>query len=175
MNRMPISSRSPFWAAGLFLAALALAGCQEERPAVRQNPLYLRLSDASAKVDTAAAASLFNDYRRSDGLADVSVDPALNTFAERQLDLVAGRDSLAIPGGQPVTKRLAAAGIRAETARENVSAGYYTLSDAFSGWRGSPPNDATLRLAGARRMGLATRGVPGSKYGVYWVLVMAGP
>jgi uncharacterized protein YkwD len=74
-----------------------------------------------------------------------------------------------------VVKRLAAEGIAAKTARENVSAGYYSMSDAFSGWRGSPPNDATLRLAGARRMGLATRHAPGSKYAVYWVLIMAGP
>lgn len=169
------------WPAALALAAaggvaLVLAGCSEVPPARRAaSPLYASLAQPGARLDPQLAASLINDYRRGLGLAPVSIDPALTRAAEARVAMVAGASSLALPGEKDVLKRLAAAGIPATRARENVSAGYYSMSDAFSGWRGSPPNDATLRLAEARRMGLATRHAPGSKYAVYWVLIMAGP
>jgi len=153
---------------------LALGSCEAPPAPDAGNRLYASLAQPNRSVDAAGAAVLLNDYRRSLGLAPVTVDPALTRFAEAQLDKVAGSSSLKIPGGLTVKQRLSAAGIRTEIASENVSAGYYSMSDAFSGWRGSQPNDATLRLAGARRMGIATRYVPGSKYAVYWVLVMAG-
>ncbi len=156
------------------MASLLLAGCDSAPPPQPINRLYATLAHPGARIDAAAAASVINDYRRSAGLAPVAVDPVIMQFAEAQLDKVAGSSSLAIPGGLSVKQRLAQAGIRTEAASENVSAGYYSMSDAFSGWRGSPPNDATLRLASARRMGIATRYAPGSKYAVYWVLVMAG-
>ncbi len=155
-------------------ACLALGSCDTPTPTDPGNRLYASLAQQNRSVDAAGASVLLNDYRRSLGLAPVVVDPALQRFAEAQLDKVAGSSSLKIPGGLSVKQRLAAAGIQADTASENVSAGYYSMSDAFSGWRGSQPNDATLRLAGAKRMGIATRYMPGSKYAVYWVLVMAG-
>ncbi len=172
-----IRSKSPaapvLAAAGL---ALMLAGCGATQPAGRTtSPLYASLAQPGARLDPQLAASLINDYRRGLGLAPVRLDPALMRAAEARVAAVAGASSLALPGEKDVVKRLAAAGIGATRARENVSAGYYSMSDAFSGWRGSPPNDATLRLAEARRMGLATRHAPGSKYAVYWVLIMAGP
>jgi uncharacterized protein YkwD len=158
------------------IAALALAGCAPRPTAGRApSPLYASLAQPGAALDPQLAASLINDYRRGLGLAPVGLDPALMRAAAARLAGVAGASSLALPGEKDVLKRLTGAGIAATSARENVSAGYYSMSDAFSGWRGSPPNDATLRLAGARRMGLATRYVPGSKYAVYWVLIMAGP
>jgi len=155
--------------------ALVLAGCSEAPPRRAASPLYASLAQPGARLDPQLAASLINDYRRGLGLAPVRIDPALMRAAEARVGAVAGASSLALPGEKDVLKRLAAAGISATRARENVSAGYYSMSDAFSGWRGSPPNDATLRLAEARRMGLATRHAPGSKYAVYWVLIMAGP
>ena len=161
----------------LFTAGcLLLAACQPEsatRP-VGGGRLYASLAAPGAAIDTPALASLLNDYRKSVGLRPVAIDPALMRFAETQVAAITGRDTLAIPGGQPLKARLSSAGLKAGAALENVSAGYYTISDAFSGWRGSKPNDATLRLASATRMGVATRAAPGSKYGVYWVLVMAG-
>lgn len=164
-----------FTALCLALIAPFLSAC-EAPPKIPsgQSPLYASLARPGAGVDAALAVRLINDYRRNAGLAPVRLDPALNRFAEAQVTSIAGHNNLTIPGGSEVIHRLKAAGLPATAARENVSAGYYSMSDAFSGWRGSPPNDATLRLAAASRMGIATRYVPNSRYGVYWVLVMAG-
>ena len=55
----------------------------------------------------------------------------------------------------------------------NLSAGYHTLAEAFSGWRESAPHDATMLDPRATRMGIATAYAPGSKYKVYWALLTA--
>ncbi|NNC01122.1 CAP domain-containing protein, partial [Corallococcus exiguus] len=66
---------------------------------------------------------------------------------------------------------LASGGAVAPTA--NLSAGYHTLAEAFSGWRESPQHDRVLLDPRATRMGIATAFTPNSKYKVYWVLVVA--
>ena len=55
----------------------------------------------------------------------------------------------------------------------NLSAGYHTLAEAFSGWRESAPHDATMLAPRATKMGIATAYAPGSKYKVYWALLTA--
>jgi uncharacterized protein YkwD len=74
----------------------------------------------------------------------------------------------------PLAQRLTRAGYAPRTAEENVSGGYRTLAEAFSGWRDSPPHDRVMRLQGATHVGVATVHVPGSRYPVYWALVVAG-
>ena len=69
---------------------------------------------------------------------------------------------------------LKAAGVRGEGgAIENLSAGYDTLAEAFSGWRQSPAHNGRMLDARARRMGLAAVYAPGSKFKVFWALVLA--
>ena len=58
---------------------------------------------------------------------------------------------------------------------ENASAGYRTLAEAFSGWRDSPKHNAVMLDGRATRMGIATAYSPGSKYRVFWSLVLAAP
>lgn len=60
-----------------------------------------------------------------------------------------------------------------ESADANLSAGYRTLAEAFSGWRDSPEHNAVMLAPGATRMGIATAYAPGSKYKVYWALLVA--
>ena len=55
----------------------------------------------------------------------------------------------------------------------NLSAGYHTLAEAFSGWRDSPPHRAVMLAPEAKRMGIATAYAPGSKYKVYWALLVS--
>ena len=57
---------------------------------------------------------------------------------------------------------------------ERVSAGYRTLAEAFSGWRDSPQHNAVM-LAPGSRLGIAAVDRPGTKYRVYWTLIVAGP
>ena len=58
-------------------------------------------------------------------------------------------------------------------AASNLSAGYHTLAEAFSGWRDSPAHNRVMLDGRATRMGIATAYAPGSKYKVYWALVVA--
>ena len=161
--------------AGLLLAALA--GCVAPLAPVAPRPpaFYASLASPGARIDAADAAGLINGYRRNLGLPDVRVDPALMAFAEHEAQALAASGRVDATRAVPLATRLRSAGVAAPMALENVSAGYHTMSDAFSGWRGSPKHDATLRLAPATRMGIATAYDPASKYKVYWALVLAGP
>ena len=58
-------------------------------------------------------------------------------------------------------------------AQANLSAGYHTLAEAFSGWRDSPAHNAVMLAPRATRMGIATAYAPNSKYKVYWALLVA--
>ena len=62
--------------------------------------------------------------------------------------------------------------MRKNTAVENVSAGYHTLAEAFSGWRDSPPHNRNMLEPKMRRMGIAAAYAPDTKYKVFWALVM---
>jgi uncharacterized protein YkwD len=68
-----------------------------------------------------------------------------------------------------------ASGFDAAVAVENIGAGYHTLAEAFSGWRDSPSHKANMLKSGVTRMGMATAYAPGSKYKVFWTLVLASP
>lgn len=154
------------------LAALALlAGCVEERRVESQRPLfYQSLAAPGAMVDAATAAGMISGYRRNHGLAPLAVDPALQRHAEAEAAAMARADKPA--SGEALNARLATAGVPA--AASNLSAGYHTLAEAFSGWRDSPAHNRVMLDARATRMGIATAYAPGSKYKVYWALVVAG-
>jgi uncharacterized protein YkwD len=69
--------------------------------------------------------------------------------------------------------RLNRAGFEKPAAVENVSAGYDTISEVFSGWRQSPSHNANMLAPGMRRMGIAAVYNPRSRYKVFWALVLA--
>jgi len=49
------------------------------------------------------------------------------------------------------------------------------LAQAFSGWRDSPPHRKNMLVPGATHIGIATAYAPGSKYKVFWALILAAP
>ena len=63
--------------------------------------------------------------------------------------------------------------IRRRVAVENVSAGYHTLAEAFSGWRDSPPHRANMLKSGVTKLGIAASYAPNTKYKVFWTLILA--
>lgn len=155
----------------LSLVALALASCQSTpRPKIAQTPsFYLSMASAGAVVDAAAARDMIGAYRRNMGLAPLVLDPDLQAAAEAEADAMAAADK---PSSADAFKaRLAAAGFAAPAA--NLSAGYHTLAEAFSGWRESAQHNRVLLDSRATRMGIATAYAPNSKYKVYWALVVA--
>jgi uncharacterized protein YkwD len=155
-----------------WLALLALAGCagQPEQPT-----FYHDLAQPGAQLDAAAAASMISDYRAKNGLPAVTLDLALTSMAQAQAEIMAKRDKLEHNVKTPFVKRLKAAGYDAKVAAENIGAGYHTLAEAFSGWRGSKSHNANMLLSGATRIGIAAVYTPASKFKVYWALILAEP
>jgi uncharacterized protein YkwD len=163
-------------AGALILAMVALTGCAGENIAPKAEPSFYRdLAAPGAQLDTAAAASMITGYRANNSLQTVTLDPELTRLAQAQAEIMAKRDKLDHNAGKPFVARLKASGYDAKSAAENISAGYHTLAEAFSGWRDSPPHRANMLLKGASRMGIAAVYTPSSKYKVYWALILAEP
>ncbi len=159
------------------VALIALAACSPTRelpePVVSGPPSFYRsLATADARVDVVAARDMISQYRRNHGLDPVALDPTLEMAAQTQSGAMAKADKLSHEVRGPLDARLRGAGVPNGLAVENVSAGYHTLAEAFSGWRDSPPHNKNLLAKGVRRMGIATAYAPGTRYKVYWTLVM---
>lgn len=155
-------------AAGAGLAAL-LASCASAPPPSGTPTFYQRL-DEGGTLDEAAAVSLINGHRARTGLAPLVLDPALSEEARRRAGSVAATDTST--WGETPRIEAARAGVAGARA-ERVSAGYRTLAEAFSGWRDSPQHNAVMLAPWGRRLGIAAVDRPGTKYRVYWAIVVA--
>jgi uncharacterized protein YkwD len=153
------------------VAASLLSACSEA-PLAPINPRLTRQLD-NVRLDPVAAESAINAYRSSRGLKPLRLDPALTAMAQRQADAMVVGNALSHNVAGPFTTRLAASGISATEAGENLGAGYFSLDEAMAGWRSSAEHDANLRMAGFTRMGVAIAKSPRTHYGVYWALELA--
>lgn len=155
------------------VASLLLTACAEKQ----LHPLSSEMTPgeraaSKVRVDPAAAADTISQYRREHALSAVQPDPILQNFAQAQANAMAARDLLSHEVDGNLTRRLEAANLRQRTAVENVSAGYFSLPDVMAGWYRSPGHNANLLDPEMRRMGIATAYAPGTRYKVYWALVM---
>jgi uncharacterized protein YkwD len=151
---------------------LALAGCASEVP-TEQPTMYANMAEPGARLDAQAAATMISLYRRNNGVGAVVIDPELMKIAEGQSQAMASRNKLDHDVKAPLPKRLQTAGYPTTLAVENVSAGYHTLAEAFSGWRDSPPHRANMLQMGVTKMGIAASYAPNTKYKVFWTLILA--
>ncbi|MGJ0397236.1 MAG: CAP domain-containing protein [Methylocystis sp.] len=173
MRMMSLSSLSRV-APLLALGALASCNAAPEPPSAAtgsEPAMYRSLAAAGARVDPLAARDMISLYRRNSGLGALSLDENLQRVAEAQARDMAHSGDLSARG--ELGDRLAGAGVQTSAAVENVSAGYRTLAEAFSGWRDSAPHNARMLDRRVKRMGIATAYAPGAKYKVYWALVLA--
>ena len=150
------------------LAVLGIAGCTEPQRS-RQPAFYRDLGSHAAEVDAAEARAMISAYRMNAGLGALTLDPELTEAARREAGAMAQADKPA--QAEAVKARLAREGQKG--AEVNLSAGYRRLAEAFSGWRDSPQHDRVMKDPAAKRMGIATAYAPGSKYQVYWALIVA--
>jgi hypothetical protein len=155
------------------IGLLALGGCAGDVPIAEQPSMYTSMANGSAKLDPQAAASMISLYRENNGLRGVAVDPDLMKLAESQSQAMASHNKLDHDVKAPLTKRLNASGYPTMLAVENVSAGYHTLAEAFSGWRDSPPHRANMLKNGVTKLGIAASYAPNTKYKVFWTLILA--
>jgi uncharacterized protein YkwD len=173
---MPGKIRPPATVVLCALTGAALAGCTGSAPPLPEQPsFYQDLAHADVSVDAEAAASMISGYRRNNGLSPVSVDPELMRMASEQANAMAAHDKMEHDVGAPFRDRIHNSPFRNAVAVENISAGYHTLAEAFSGWRDSPPHRANMLNAGVTRLGIAAVYAPKSKYKVFWALILAGP
>jgi uncharacterized protein YkwD len=160
-------------AAVAIIVLLALGGCAADAPVIEQPTMYLSMANGGAKLDPVAAASMISLYRQNNNLGAVAVDPELMKLAEQQSQAMASRNKLDHDVKAPLAKRLNASGYPATLAVENVSAGYHTMAEAFSGWRDSPPHRANMLKSGVTKLGIAATYAPNTKYKVFWTLILA--
>ena len=159
--------------AALVLAGvLGLASCATP-PVEEPMPGFYRRLDEGAALDAQGALSLINGYRVRNGLGLLALDDGLSEEARRRAATMAAADTST--WGQMPT--LTAAGARGASAvrAERASAGYRTVAEAFSGWRDSPPHNKVLLEPRGTRLGIAAVDRPGTKYRVYWDIIVAGP
>ncbi len=161
--------------ATLLTAALALAACAETEPPAEQPTFYRSLASPVAQLDAATAAAMISGFRQNNGLGTVTLDPVLMQLAQAQASRMAAHDKLDHESRGELAKRMKTAGFDPKVTVENISAGYHTLAEAFSGWRDSPPHRANMLKAGVTRIGIAAVYTPTSKYKVYWSLILAAP
>jgi uncharacterized protein YkwD len=162
-------------AATALFVTLLLAGCAAEVPVVEAPSMYADMAASGARLDAAAAATMISQYRQNNGLGTVEVDPELMRLAEAQSQAMADKNKLDHDVRAPLAKRLTGAGYQANVAVENVSAGYHTLAEAFSGWRDSPPHKANMLKGGVTKIGIAASYAPNTKYKVFWTMILAAP
>ena len=157
------------------LALVSLSGCTTDAPAPTGQPTFYRNLAEGGQLDPAAAQSMISGYRGNNGLGALTIDPDLMKLAEEHSRTMAARDKLDHDVGKAFNQRIRGARVDAKIAVENVSAGYHTLAEAFSGWRDSPPHRANMLNKGVTRMGIAAVYSPKSKYKVFWTLILAAP
>ena len=151
------------------LALALIAGCTTTSLPTAINA---RLDAPGAVLDKQAAIDLINQYRATAGAPAVTIDPALNSAAASAAAVYATSPDVA--AGRT---RLGAIGDRVDgdaQAAEQVSAGYVTFADVFSGWRNNPNDAQALTAPWASRAGIGVIHDPNSPFGTYWVLILAG-
>lgn len=160
---------------GLLVCGLCflLSACLADQAATPT--FYDDLSSAGRQLDVSAARSMISGYRRNNGLNAVTIHPVLTRLCQEQAASMAQRDRLDHSVKSAFQDRMTRSGYNPQLAVENIGAGYHTLAEAFSGWRDSPSHRANMLKAGALHMGIAAARAPGSKYKVYWCLILAAP
>jgi len=162
-------------------AALVVGGLAATPAAAIELPALFKgkqqLSARPIPVDAAAAARMLSDYRRKHGLGPVKLDPTLTRIAaDHALKMAeANKVSHVVRGEGSFARRLQVGGYDAAVASENVGGGYFSLDEAFAGWRKSKPHNKNMLKPDVTVMGIARADAAGSKYGSYWSLVLARP
>ncbi len=156
------------------LAVLGLASCASEGVgSIFETP---RATKAGV-VDTAEAASLISQYRRSRGLSAVTVNATLTRIAADHARRMASLDRVdhVLPGEGSFDRRLLSGGYTFSVAAENIGAGQKSLAAALEAWKKSPHHNENLLNSGVREIGIALVVAPDSKFKTYWSLVLAAP
>jgi hypothetical protein len=158
----------------MMAVALALSGCGSE-VSLRTGPIEPRVQRSvdAVRLDPTAAVAMLTAYRVSHGLSPVRLDPTLTAMAQRQADAMVKGNELSHDVAGSFTSRVFAAGLDTPRAAENVGGGYYSLEEAFTGWKESPGHNANLLMPQATRFGIAIAKDARTTLRVYWAMEVA--
>ena len=157
------------------LAAI-LASCAEAPPpsAPSRPAFYNNLESPTSRLDVQDAVQVISTYRVSNGLAPVRLDPELVILAQSHANAQAQANKVGHEIGGTFSKRVKTLNNTRSVSVENVSAGYRSFAEAFSGWRDSKRHNANLLNKSVTRFGIAKSVNSKSKFKVFWTLVMTG-
>src|ERR1700720_4094827 len=121
---------------------------------------------------SATAQAAISRYRAEHGLPAVKPDAGVMALAAAQARAMAKADAMEHDVDRPFQARIVS--YDPDVAVENIAAGTRTFSATLEIWQHSPGHDANLRKPGVTRFGIASAEAPGSKYKIFWALIMAG-
>ncbi len=158
------------------VATLLVASCSNG-PGPSSPAMYDNLGRGDVSVNPQAALNMLNAYRQRHGLSTLTLNEKLNEAAQEEADAMAKavKVSHALTPNLTLIKRLKRAGYDPVLATENIGAGYWTLAEAFSGWRDSRKHNKNMLKKGVTEMGIATQFRGDAKYKVFWSLILAKP
>jgi hypothetical protein len=142
------------------------------RKLLRMVVVLAMAAPAQAGELAATAQAAISQYRAEHGLPAVTPDAKLMKLAAEQANAMARAGVLDHDVARPFQVRIVSYG--PEVAVENIAAGTKTFSATLDIWQHSPGHDANLRNAGVTRFGIASAAAPGSRYKIFWALIMAG-
>lgn len=122
-----------------------------------------------------------NAFRMSQGRPPLRLEPRLSRAAQQHSRdmLNANRMSHSGSDGSHAGRRIARAGYRWRSYRENVGAGYMGVRDAVMGWAHSPGHRENLLADDVTQAGVGYADGPGMMAGNiprrFWTLVLAAP
>lgn len=119
-----------------------------------------------------AMAEAVTAYRAQNGLGPVRVDRSLMRAADEQARAIAAMDGLDHHAAGRFGKRMTRNGINGAAA-ENLQAGAKTAERVLERWQASAYHDENLLMPEARRIGFVKAQAPDTRYGKFWVMVLA--
>jgi uncharacterized protein YkwD len=132
--------------------------------------LVLEICTPSAAL-SASPVELISNFRVSQGLGRVAMDPTLNRIAQEQATVMAARDLLDHDVAGSFSSRVSSLGPR--RAAENIAYGHDSFPRTLDQWINSSGHRQNLLLKSASRVGVAS--AKSSTTGrTYWALVIAG-
>src|SRR5690606_30347945 len=139
--------------------------------------LHRDMAQAGAQLDEGAARDLINDFRARNGAGPLRLNRRLTRLAQAHAHGLAESARRGDPWAPHarLKERVAAVNYDMSEIGEAVGSGYSTIARAFSGWRDSPEHRKIMLLPSASEMGIAVVHRPGTRHGLYWVLVVARP
>lgn len=126
------------------------------------------------RLDPQEALKLINQYRRTKGLGEVTLDPILTKIAKTHSRDLAKHDRISHFGsdGSNPWDRVERSGYRPQLAAENVGTGQLSIKEVMQGWKDSPGHNKNLLLPDARNIGIALVYDPKTEYKTFWTLVL---